>query len=90
MNKIICCPSACIYSKFVRFGKFCRCRIPGLDTDQYNPPGEMQVNTSHGFVVYNIKECTIQTNHTTVKCDQWVYDHQVYTATIISKVIDKS
>jgi len=67
---------------------FCyfRCKTPN-DNDYYTPPGEVSFNTSHGVQSYNVTECHIQINGTMSKCNSWVYDKSLFTATIISKVI---
>lgn len=61
-----------------------RCKIPN-DNDHYTPPGEVSFNTSYGVQSYNVTECQIQVNGTMSKCDSWVYDKSIFTATIISK-----
>ena len=68
-----------------RFLFYFRCRIPN-ENDYYTPPGEVLFNTSHGVQSYNVTECHIQINGTMSKCNRWVYDKNLFTATIISKV----
>jgi hypothetical protein len=63
-----------------------RCKTPN-ENDYYTPPGEVLFNTSHGVQSYNVTECHIQINGTMSKCNRWVYDKNLFTATIISKVI---
>lgn len=61
-----------------------RCKVPN-DNDYYTPPGEISFNTSHGVQSYNVTECHIQINGTMSKCNSWVYDKSLFTATMISK-----
>ncbi|XP_063422629.1 organic cation transporter protein-like isoform X1 [Mytilus trossulus] len=61
-----------------------RCKISALD-DHYTSPGTVFLNTTNGIQEYNVTECQIQTNGTTTKCNDWIYDSSLFEATIISK-----
>lgn len=63
-----------------------RCEVPG-GRDEYTPTGYVIVNdtATSSIYTYNVTECKIQTNGSVQTCDTWVYDHSLYTQTIISK-----